>query len=76
MGKRAAYQSKKRRAKKSLAKSPDIIAVEDKFLHVVGSQVEIKGSLEKGKLEIPYTNSEELERLYQLLAPGQELFEV
>jgi ParB family chromosome partitioning protein len=36
MGKRAAYQSKKRRAKKSLAKSPDVIAVEDKFLHVVG----------------------------------------
>jgi ParB family chromosome partitioning protein len=38
--------------------------------------VEIKGSLEKGKLEIPYTSSEELERLYQLLAPSQELFEV
>jgi len=76
MGKRAAYQAKKRRAKKNLAKSPDVIAVEDKFLHAVGSQVEIKGSLEKGKLEIPYTSSEELERLYQLLAPSQELFEV
>lgn len=76
MGKRAAYQAKKRRTKKNLAKSPDVIAVEDKFLHAVGSQVEIKGSLEKGKLEIPYTSSEELERLYQLLAPSQELFEV
>ena len=75
-GKRVAYQDKKKRPKKSLPKSPDIISVEDKFLHVVGSQVEVKGSLEKGKLEIPYTSSEELERLYQLLAPGADLFEV
>lgn len=75
-GKRVAYQEKKKRAKKSLAKSPDIIGVEDKFLLAVGSQVEVKGSLEKGRLEIPYTTSEELERLYQLLAPGQDLFEV
>ncbi|MGE4583091.1 MAG: ParB/RepB/Spo0J family partition protein [Sphaerochaeta sp.] len=75
-GKRAAYQAKKKRTKKSLAKSPDVLAVEDKFLHVIGSQVEVKGSLAKGKLEIPYTSTEELERLYQLLAPNQELFEV
>ncbi len=76
MGKRAAYQSKKKRAKKSLAKAPEIIAIEDKFLHAVGSQVEIKGSLEKGKIEIPFTSSEELERLYQLLMPNQGLFEL
>jgi len=75
-GKRVAYQDKKKRPQKSLPKSPDIISVEDKFLHAVGSQVEVKGSLEKGKLEIPYTSSEELERLYQLLAPGADLFEV
>ncbi len=76
MGKRAAYQTKRKRAKKSLAKTPEVIAIEDKFLHAVGSQVEIKGSLEKGKIEIPFTSSEELERLYQLLVPNQELFEV
>ncbi len=75
-GKRVAYQDKKKRSKKSLPKSPDVISVEDKFLHAVGSQVEVKGSLEKGKLEIPYTSSEELERLYQLMAPGADLFEV
>ncbi|MGH0054496.1 MAG: ParB/RepB/Spo0J family partition protein [Sphaerochaetaceae bacterium] len=76
MGKRAAYQTKKKRTKKSLSKSLEVIAIEDKFLHAVGSQVEIKGSLERGKLEIPFTSSEELERLYQLLAPNQELFEL
>ena len=75
LGKRAAYQ-KKKRTKKGLAKSPDVIAVEDKFLHVFGSQIELKGTLEKGKIEIPFTSSEELERIYQLLAPNQELFEL
>lgn len=75
-GKRVAYQDKKKRLKKSLPKSPDVISVEDKFLHAVGSQVELKGSLEKGKLEIPFASSEELERLYQLMAPGADLFEV
>jgi ParB family chromosome partitioning protein len=75
-GKRAAFQSKKKRTKKALDKPRDIVDIEDKFLQAFGSQVEVKGSLEKGKLEIPYTSSEELERLYQLLAPGQDLFEV
>ncbi|AEV29720.1 ParB-like partition protein [Sphaerochaeta pleomorpha str. Grapes] len=75
-GKRVAFQNKKKRLKKSLEKSREIVTVEDKFLHAFGSQVEVKGSLEKGKIEIPYTSSEELERLYQLLAPGQDLFEV
>ncbi|WP_320129082.1 ParB/RepB/Spo0J family partition protein [uncultured Sphaerochaeta sp.] len=75
-GKRAAFQNKKNRTTKGLDKPREVISVEDKFLQVFGSQVEVKGSLEKGKIEIPYRSSEELERLYQLLAPGQDLFEV
>lgn len=73
-GKRALYQKKKRGAKDA-NKSVEIISAEDKFLHAVGSHVEIKGTLAKGKLQIPYRSSEELERIYQLLAPDQELFE-
>lgn len=74
-GKRVAYQKKKRTAK-SIAKSPDVISVEDKFLHVIGTRVEVQGSLDKGKIEIPYTSSEELERIYQLFKPNDELFDV
>ncbi|MCH3907259.1 MAG: ParB/RepB/Spo0J family partition protein [Sphaerochaeta sp.] len=74
-GKRVAYQ-KKKRVSKSLAKSPDVISVEDKFLHIVGTRVEVQGSLERGKIEIPYTSSEELERIYQLFKPDDELFDV
>ncbi len=73
-GKRALYQGKKPQKGKA-PKSAEIVAVEDKFLHAVGSQVEVKGTLVKGRLQIPYRSSEELERLYQLLVPHDELFD-
>ena len=44
--------------------------------HVIGTRVEVQGSLDKGKIEIPYTSSEELERIYQLFKPNDELFDV
>ncbi|MFA6844444.1 MAG: ParB/RepB/Spo0J family partition protein [Sphaerochaetaceae bacterium] len=74
-GKRVAYQKKKRTAK-MLSKSPDVLSVEDRFLHAVGTQVELKGSLDKGKLEISFDSCEELERIYQLFAPKEELFDI
>lgn len=74
-GKRVAYQ-KKKRVQKILGKTPDIISVEEKFLHAAGTQVEIKGSLEKGKIEIPFADTIELERLYKLFAPQDELFDI
>jgi len=74
-GKRIAYQKKKRIAK-VLGKSADLVSVEDKFLHAVGTQVEIKGSLDKGKIEIPFADSDELERIFQLIAPDDTLFDI
>jgi ParB family chromosome partitioning protein len=74
-GKRAAYQgTKKQRARKNAEKPREIAEAEDRFLLAFGTPVEIHGSLERGKIEIPFASSEELERLYQLLCPGQELF--
>ena len=60
--------------KKKKYKELEILDIEEKFLLVVGTKVEIKGNLEKGKIEIPYTDQEELERIYQLLKPGSQLF--
>ncbi len=72
-GKRLAHQ-KKKRAKKDEAKSLEILAAEESFLMAFGTQVEIKGSIKKGKIEIPFASTEELERIYQLLAPNEQLF--
>lgn len=57
-------------------KSADILAIENKFLEVTGVRVEVKGSIEKGKIEITYQSQEELERIYTLISPEHDLFEI
>lgn len=57
-------------------KSADMLALEEKFREACGSRVELKGSLDGGKLEISYHSQDDLERLYQMLAPGADLFEI
>ena len=64
----------------SNAKSPEILSIEEKFLSATGCRVEIKGkykngAIRKGKILIPFTSEEELERIYQMLAPGADLYE-
>ncbi len=61
-------------------KSPEILYLEEKFLSATGCRVEIKGkykngAIKKGKILIPFTSEEELERIYQIIAPGAELFD-
>ena len=62
------------------AKSPEILSLEEKFLSATGCRVEIKGkykngAIRKGKILIPFTSEEELERIYQMLVPGADLYE-
>ena len=61
-------------------KAPEILYLEEKFLSATGCRVEIKGkykngAIKKGKILIPFTSEEELERIYQIVVPGGELFE-
>ena len=62
------------------AKTPEILFLEEKFLEATGCRVEIKGkykngAIAKGKVLIPFKNAEELERIYQILAPGSDLYD-
>ena len=64
----------------TVAKPPEILYLEEKFLSATGCRVEIKGkykngAIKKGKILIPFTSEEELERIYQIVAPGAELFD-
>lgn len=52
-----------------------IIDAEEKFLGATGCQVKIKGKLSKGRVVIPFSDADELERIYQLFCPGQKLFD-
>lgn len=65
---------------KSDDRAPVLVHLEEKFLSATGYKVEIKGKvkngiIKKGKVLIPFTSEEELEQIYQILAPGDELYE-
>ena len=61
--------------KKSAWKDSEIVNIEEKFVSAIGARVEIKGSLDKGKLQIKFKNQKDLERLYALLSGGGVLFD-
>ena len=61
--------------KKSAGKDSEIVNIEEKFVSALGARVEIKGSLDKGKLQIKFKNQKDLERLYALLSGGGVLFD-
>lgn len=61
--------------KKITEKDTDVVNIEEKFVSAVGARVEIKGSLDKGKLQIKFKSQKDLERLYALLSGGGVLFD-
>ncbi len=76
-GKRAALPKKKGSGVNEVVpmKSADMLALEEKFLEACGTRVEIKGNMDRGRIEITYHSLDDLQRLYQLLAPGHDLYE-
>lgn len=67
--------NKEKPAEEEEERSEEIVEIEEKFLSATGCKVQIKGKISKGKIVIPYENADELERIYQYLAPGQSLFD-
>ncbi len=61
--------------KQKKIKTEEIMEIEEKFLSASGCKVEIKGKLNKGKVVIPFNNTDELERIYQFLDPNGYLFD-
>ena len=79
-GIRAVSKTVPEKSSKSAMKSPEILQLEEKFLSATGCRVEIKGKykngiMKKGKILIPFSSEEELERIFQIVAPGEDLYE-
>lgn len=47
--------------------APEIQEVEQRFIESLGTKVQLKGNLNKGKIEISYFSKEDLDRLFDLL---------
>jgi ParB family chromosome partitioning protein len=52
---------------KKSKRSPEIDAMEEKFIGRLGTKVVVEGDLNKGKIHIDYYSMEDLERLYEIL---------
>ena len=61
--------------KKGKDDDPEISEVVERFVSATGSRCEIKGSLDKGRLQIKYRSQQDLERIYSLLSGGGSLFD-
>jgi ParB family chromosome partitioning protein len=48
-------------------RSPELDAMEEKFIEKMGTKVVIEGDLSKGRIQIDYYSMEDLERLYEIL---------
>ncbi|MCQ2411511.1 MAG: ParB/RepB/Spo0J family partition protein [Sphaerochaetaceae bacterium] len=79
-GKRAVNKLPLNAKDENAGKSPEVLYLEEKFLSATGCRVEIKGkykngAIKKGKIVIPFTSEDELERIYQIVSPGDELYD-
>lgn len=61
--------------KKEKGKDPEVIFAEEKFINAIGAKVEIKGTLNRGRLMVRFRTQKELERIYAYLSNGDDLFE-
>ncbi len=47
--------------------TPEILSVEQKFIDIFGTKVQIKGSIHKGKIEIHYYSPDDLDRIFEII---------
>lgn len=52
-------------------KDPNIRALEQQFIEKLGTKVEIKGSMEKGSLEVSFFSKDDLNRLFYLICGAE-----
>ena len=48
-------------------KNPDVMDVEQRFIDALGTKVNLKGNLAKGRIEITYFSREDLERIFDII---------
>lgn len=57
----------KKNSPKAASKDPDLVDVETKMIEKLGTKVQIKGSYEKGSIEISYFSKDDFNRLFDLI---------
>jgi ParB family chromosome partitioning protein len=64
----AGVHARRRTKARPRHRTPDIDALEEDLRHALGTEVRLRGSLARGRIELPYRSAAELERLHARLA--------
>ncbi len=51
--------------------TPELASMEERLIEALGTKVAIRGGEERGRIEISYFSREDLQRLWELLLPGE-----
>jgi len=62
--------SQEKGAVPSAGKDPHILSIEQRFIDHFGTKVQLRGSLNKGKIEIDYYSPDDLDRILEVLKPA------
>lgn len=62
------YGTSKKETQKESYKDPDIQYIEQKFIDIFGTKVQLKGDMNKGKIEVTYYSKDDLSRIVELLS--------
>ena len=65
---KAAAKPPKPASETSIAQSQDLALVQETMRRAFGTRIEIKGTTDKGKIQLEYYSREDLERIYELAA--------
>ncbi|MFQ3547114.1 MAG: ParB/RepB/Spo0J family partition protein [Termitinemataceae bacterium] len=64
--------SSQQESEKVHEKAPELLAMEQRFIDVLGTKVSISGGLKRGTIKIDYYSMEDLDRLYAILVGGEQ----
>jgi ParB family chromosome partitioning protein len=62
----------RRRARAAKRRSADIDTLEEELRQALGTRVRVVGTLARGRVELPYTSAQDLERLHARLVHGSK----
>lgn len=65
-GKESSSSSNKKKTTEDPTKGIEIRTIEQKFIDTLGTKVAVKGSLDRGTIEVSYFSRDDLDRLYEL----------
>ncbi len=71
-GKEGAASAGKKKSDDESVRSIEVRTIEQRFIDALGTKVTVKGSLDRGTIEVAYFSRDDLDRLYELINSAEQ----